>query len=46
LTHSGHEEFDNEVDKIKSRIIDVIFPLSPEKITTRTIILLISEEET
>ncbi len=44
LTYSSNEGFNNEVDKIKSRIVDVIFPLSPEKTTTRTIILLISKE--
>lgn len=44
LTYSAHEGFNNEVDKIKSRIKDVVFPLSPEKKTTRTIILLISKE--
>lgn len=44
LTYSSHEGFNNEVDKIKSRIRNVIFPLNPEKKATRTIILLISEE--
>ena len=44
LTYSVHESFNNEVDKIKSRIRNVIFPLSPEKKPTRTIILLISKE--
>ena len=44
LTYSSNEALNEEVDKIKDRLQYVIFPKSPKNISTRTVVILISEE--
>jgi len=44
LQYSQNEALNNEADKIKDRIKNVIFPKNPQNIATRTIVILISKE--
>lgn len=44
LTYSSNEALNEEVDKIKERLRSVIFPVNPNKTSTRTTIILISKE--
>ena len=44
LTYSSSEALNTEADKIKDRLLNVIFPVNPENKSTRTIVVLISKE--
>ena len=44
LSYSAHDALNLEVDKIKSRLQKVIFPMSPNKKSSRTIVILKSKE--
>jgi protein TonB len=44
LNYSGNSDLDNEVDKIKERLKNVIFPQNPEHKSSRTTVILISKE--
>jgi protein TonB len=44
LRYSQSEALNNEVDKIKERLKNVIFPKNPQNTTSRTVVVLISKE--
>jgi len=44
LTYSANAALNAEVDKIYSRVKSVIFPVNPQKKSSRTIVILISKE--
>ena len=44
LNYSGNSALNAEVDKIKSRLIHVNFPLNPQHRSSKTIVILISKE--
>ncbi len=44
LTYSNNEALNREADKIKERLIHVIFPENPEHRSSKTIVILISKE--
>lgn len=44
LEYSSNSALNQEVDKIKERLKNVIFPVNPEKKSTRTVVILISKE--
>jgi protein TonB len=44
LNYSSNEALNQEADKIKDRLVNVVFPINPENKTTRTIVVLISKE--
>ena len=44
LNYSGNEALDEEVDKMKERLMDVIFPKNPKNEYSRTTVVLISKE--
>ena len=44
LTYSDNDDLNEEADKMKDRLLGVIFPLSPENISTRTVVILTSKE--
>jgi len=44
LTYSASKALNNEVDRIKERLKNVVFPMNPSGKTTTTIVTLISKE--
>jgi len=44
LTYSSNEELNKEVDKIKNRLVNVVFPVNPQHKSSRTTVILISKE--
>ena len=44
LTYSSNEALNLEVDKIKDRLLNVVFPINKENKSTRTIVILTSKE--
>ncbi len=44
LTYSTNVALNEEVDKIKERLKDVIFPVNPQNRSSRTVVILISKE--
>ena len=44
LNYSANEALNSEVDKIKDRLKNVVFPKNPQKRSSRTIVVLISKE--
>ena len=44
LSYSGNSSLNDEADKIKERLRNVIFPKNPENKSSKTIVILISEE--
>ncbi len=44
LNYSSNEALNSEVDKIKERLQNVVFPLNPEHKSSKTIVILISKE--
>ncbi|WP_457744742.1 TonB C-terminal domain-containing protein [Sulfurimonas sp.] len=44
LTYSSNEALNNEVDKIKDRLKNVVFPINPDGKITKTIVILVSKE--
>ncbi|WP_207561068.1 TonB C-terminal domain-containing protein [Sulfurimonas aquatica] len=44
LSYSNNPALNEEVDNIKARIMDVIFPIHPQNIPTKTVVILTSKE--
>jgi len=44
LEYSANEHLNSEVDKIKDRLKNVIFPINPENRSSRTVVILIAKE--
>ena len=44
LSYSNNSAMNNEVDRIKTRLLNVIFPKNPQNRSSRTIVILISKE--
>ena len=44
LTYSSNDALNEEVDKIKKRLLNVIFPINKQNNSTRTIVILTSKE--
>ena len=44
LKYSNNSALNDEVDKIKERLLNVNFPINPQHKSSRTIVILISEE--
>ena len=44
LTYSANEALNSEADKIRDRLIHVIFPKNPQNKSSRTVVILISKE--
>lgn len=44
LTYSSNDALNDEVDKIKKRLFNVVFPLNKENKSTKTIVILTSKE--
>jgi protein TonB len=44
LSYSSSEALNNEVDKIKERLKNVVFPKNPQNRSSRTVVVLISKE--
>lgn len=44
LTYSGNDSLNGECDRIRARLLRVIFPLNPKNIPSRTIVILTSKE--
>ncbi|MFK5938057.1 MAG: TonB C-terminal domain-containing protein [Sulfurimonas sp.] len=44
LTYSDNEALNEEVDKIKERLVSVVFPINKQNKSTRTIVILTSKE--
>ena len=44
LSYSSNEALNNEADKIKAKLEDVVFPKNPQNKPSRTVVILISKE--
>ncbi len=44
LTYSDNQALNEEVDKIKDRLVNVVFPINKQNKTTKTIVILTSKE--
>lgn len=44
LEYSNNEALNHEADKIKNRLMHIIFPINPQNRPTRTVVVLISKE--
>ncbi|WP_297443630.1 TonB C-terminal domain-containing protein [Sulfurimonas sp.] len=44
LNYSSNQALNEEVDKMKDRLQNVVFPVNPQHINTKTVVILISKE--